>query len=122
MASRRPRREYLTMHHPQMNHRRGSLEARGDGSPLPPPPAMASNLSADSRCQLGMPQPPGGPRIRHPLDFCTLRRPGGRTVQFADQQQNVSFLEKNDNKQNCGENIANSVRGLKTLRKYEMCE
>ena len=80
------------MHHPQMNHRRGSLEARGDGSPLPPPPAMASNLSADSRCQLGMPQPPGGPRIRHPLDFCTLRRPGGRTVQFADQQQNVSFF------------------------------
>ena len=74
------------MHHQPMTQRRGSLEAAGDGTPLPPPPP--SNLT-DTRCQIGLPQPPG-PRIRHPLDFCTLRR--GRTVQFADQQQNVSHI------------------------------
>ena len=96
-SSQQSRREYLTMQqqHPQLNNqRRGSLDGAGSVDqhhpagtpPLPPPPPPSNLLPGDTRCQMGLPQAPG-PRIRHPLDFCTLRR-SGRTVQFADQQRN----------------------------------
>ena len=87
------------------NQRRGSLDGAGSVDqhhpagtpPLPPPPPPSNLLPGDTRCQMGLPQAPG-PRIRHPLDFCTLRR-SGRTVQFADQQHNnvsaVVYCKKN---------------------------
>ena len=96
ISSLQSRREYLTMQQQQPllnNQRRGSLDGGAGGGdhpagtpPLPPPPPPSNLLPGDTRCQMGLPQAPG-PRIRHPLDFCTLRR-SGRTVQFADQQHN----------------------------------
>ena len=87
--------------HPQLNNqRRGSLDGGGDlhpgTPPLPPPPPPSNLLPGDTRfSQMGLPQAPG-PRIRHPLDFCTLRR-SGRTVQFADQQHNNVRLQESLN-------------------------
>ena len=94
-----PRAEYLTMQHHQNLQRRSSLDTSKEHTPPPPPPP------SNSVCR-GITNNPAAShhlRMRHPLDFCTMRRPPQghvfhghrppRAVQFADQQNNVSYSQ-----------------------------